>query len=192
MQGLRLTKLPVFAEFLIVAGLICLFTPIIWSLRAGNLQSSERKIWDNNQKRGTQSLQPQRYRLIIPKLDLDAVVVEEVSESDLDKGPMHMAGTPDPGHPGNCCIAAHKEKWFRGLARLSSGDIVNLESEKMSYTYRVTGQEVVSPNDIQALADTRSPTLTLITCTGRPFFGSESGRLLVRAKLAAARRITEE
>ncbi|MEN6371025.1 MAG: class D sortase [Armatimonadota bacterium] len=192
MQWLRLTKLPVFAEFLIVAGLICLFTPIIWSLQSNNLQSSERKSWDNDQKRGTQSLQYQRYRLIIPKLGLDAVVVEEITESDLNKGPMHMAGTPDPGHPGNCCIAAHKEKWFRGLAKLSNGDTVNLESGKTSYTYKVTGQDVVSPNDIQALADTRSPTLTLITCTGRPFFGSGSGRLLVRAKLASAKQLTKE
>lgn len=191
MQEVRLTKLPVFANFLIVAGLICLLTPIIWSLQSNILQSSERTAWDSGRKAELQPSDRQRSRLIIPKLSLDAIVVEEVKESDLDKGPMHMAGTPNPGRPGNCCIAGHKEKWFRGLALLSSGDKVILQSGKGNYTYTVTEQEVVNPNDIQALADTRGPTLTLITCTGRPFFGSSSGRLLVRAKLSTAKQVTE-
>jgi len=122
-------------------------------------------------------------RLIIPRLKLDAVVVEELNESDLDRGPLHMAGTQRAGRPGNCCIAAHKEKWFRNISKLAPGDKILLQEGKKRFTYVVTGQKVVGGNDIHELANTNAPTLTLITCTGRPFFGSSTDRLLVRARL---------
>jgi sortase A len=187
MQRIRLTKLPVFADFLIFVGILCVLTPIIWSLRLNIYQADERKTWVDEQKRAKSTVEPERWRLIIPELKLDAIVVEETKETDLDKGPMHLAGSPHPGYPGTCSIAAHKEKWFRGLARLSRGDKITLQVDKKSYIYAVTKQEIVAPDDIAALADTPGPTLTLITCTGRPFFGSSSGRLLVRCKLYAVK-----
>lgn len=146
------------------------------------MQSEARQYWVDNNTRPQADKIPDM-RIIIPKLKLDAIVVEEVNESDLDRGPMHMAGTTRAGQPGNCCIAAHKEKWFRGISKLAAGDKVILQEGKRNFTYVVTGQKIIGGNDIHELANTKSPTLTLITCTGRPFLGSSSGRLLVRARL---------
>ncbi len=165
-----------------IIGLICLSVPFIWSFRSTLLQAGEQRIWGSHQADKTENKELKYTRIVIPKLGLDALVVDEVYESDLDKGPMRLAGTSHPGQPGNCCIAAHKEKWFRGLGKLKQNDPVILKTTERNYTYVVTQKVIVGANDTTILAGTRETTLTLITCTGRPYFGS-SGRLAVRARL---------
>jgi LPXTG-site transpeptidase (sortase) family protein len=77
----------------------------------------------------------------------------------------------------------HKEKWFRGLARIGPGDSVELRTAGKRCVYLVRDIRVVGPNDAWVLADKPGSWLTLITCTGRPYFGSGGGRLIVMAEL---------
>ena len=61
------------------------------------------------------------------------------------------------------------------------------------YTYRVSQSKIVLPTDVSVLAQTESPTLTLITCTDWDFLRAEySKRLIVTATLASQRRIGQQ
>ncbi|MEN6582409.1 MAG: sortase [Armatimonadota bacterium] len=170
---------------IIAVGLMGLLTPVLWSVRSAYLQSREMVAWKESLRHHSNSSQDniKRSRILIPRLDLEAIVVEEVKPSDLDRGPMHLAGTARPGDIGNCCIAAHKEKWFRGLETLSIGDSVILCKGKTRYLYSITKRKVLRANQVSVLAPTPTSTITLITCTGPAFFGRGNGRLVLTGPL---------
>ncbi len=181
---------------LIAAGLAAVLLPVAWSIRASILQAKEARAFEAQMKAAAQRpAAPRRTpgpealppcRIVIPKLHLDAVVVEGTRESDLDRGPMHLAGTGLPGEPGNCCIAAHKEKWFKHLRKLAKGDTVVLRTPGYRFTYTVTRRMDVRATEVSLLAPTREPVLTLITCTGIAFLGPGKDRLVVRASRTSA------
>jgi sortase A len=186
------------ADLLIAVGLIIALVPFVWLLKTSFLQRREVDVLRAVSARtrspvsAPQSGTPrttymppevdQRSVIVVPKLHLNAVVVEEVTESDLDRGPMHLFGTGSPGF-GNYCIAAHKEKWFRGLRRLSAGDTVTIRTGGFRYIYTITGQKIVPSDDLSVLEDGSTPTLTLITCSGPAYFGRGKGRVIVSGKL---------
>lgn len=186
MQGRNRNNFVTIAGFVVVLGAAALLSPLVWSVCCTLLQARERGTVDRSSS-GNQGSGNASMRLVIPKLGLDAIVVDEVTESDLNRGPMHLAGTALPGRPGNCCIAAHKEKWFRRLGHLKMGDVAMIYAFGAWHSYTITGSQVVRASDASVLSGTREPMLTLITCTGRPYFGSGSGRLIVTASLQNSR-----
>lgn len=176
-----------FTKIMLAIGIVLLLLPLFWSLRADiyqdKLKSEPRVVTKSPDVIVEKKMGGARIR--IARLNLDAVVVDETRPSDLDLGPMHLKDTAVPGMTnGNCCIAAHKEKWFRGLKRLQVGDKVIIEMiNGKNYIYSVTGQQVARADRTELLDDTPSPTLTLITCTGPAYFGRGNGRRLVSAVL---------
>lgn len=110
-------------------------------------------------------------RLVIPSIDLDWIVVEGVQVADLKKGPGHFRETPMPGQLGNSAIAGHRTTYgapFYDLDELEPGDLIEVQTLVGTYTYEVTGSEVVSPADYALVIPTTDPTvatLTLATCT---------------------------
>lgn len=178
-----------FGDALIVAGVVLVCLPLLWSARGNIMQAREHAAWQRElTKEASVEQSPQtarrmwtRTRIACEKIDLAAVVVEARHLRDLSRGPMHIPGTGVPGE-GNCAIAAHKEKWFRRLAELERGDRLDMVTADACYTYEVTGQKIVTPYDVSVLDATESPTLTLITCTGAPYRHSPD-RLIVVAKL---------
>jgi sortase A len=126
---------------------------------------------------------PPPVKLIIPSINLDAMVLEGVTTLSLSRGPGHLTGTALPGRRGNCCIAGHRNMygaWFQLLDRLSPGDSILLCEPNVIFEYRVTGRSIVLPNDIGILNPTIDPTLTLITCTPIP---KPTHRLAITARL---------
>lgn len=125
-------------------------------------------------------------RIIAPTIGLDAFVVELAGLDDtenLKKGPGHVPGTSLPGEPGNCVISGHRTTYgapFRDIDRLEPGDPVFLRTPRGEFEYRVVDQKVVMPSDLEVLAPTPEPTLTLTAC--HPRF-SASRRLVVTARL---------
>ena len=120
------------------------------------------------------------------------VVDEGVATDDLAKGPGHYPGTALPGQVGNLVVSGHRTTHgapFYNLNELRTGDAVVFETRDDWVVYRVTGHEVVSPNDIgevlpvpnrPGVAATR-PTFTFTTCNPRY---SASTRLVVHGDLA--------
>ncbi|HUA96137.1 MAG TPA: class E sortase [Acidimicrobiales bacterium] len=122
--------------------------------------------------------------LQIPKIGLDKVIVEGTSTSDLQQGPGHYPGTPLPGEAGNAGIAGHRTTYgapFYNLNELTTGDLIEVTTVQGTFYYRVTGSQVVSPDDVAVVAATTTPELTLTTCNPR---FSASTRLVVHADLS--------
>lgn len=111
-------------------------------------------------------------RIIIPRIGLDAEVVQGVSKAALRLGPGHDPYSALPGEWGNCVIAAHRNVgkwWFYKLNKLGSGSIVHLRTPHEIVTYKVAMQRVVSRHASWLIGPPRArnaaPRLTLYTCT---------------------------
>jgi sortase A len=112
-------------------------------------------------------------RIIIPEIDLDAVVLQGWDEEGtLKRGPGHKPDTGLPGQPGNCVIAAHRNvygAWFSRLDALLPGSEIQLRTPHDTFTYRVSLLYTVADNDASVLQAPAGPDalprLTLVTCT---------------------------
>jgi LPXTG-site transpeptidase (sortase) family protein len=123
-------------------------------------------------------------RISIPKINLDAVILEGTSHKSLTLGPGHLRDSAMPGDPGNSVLAAHRDTFFRHIYELKPGDDIFVERNGQQYHYVVTGKRVVQPADISVLDTTSESRLTLITCYPVYFIGPAPERLVVVAKLA--------
>lgn len=120
-------------------------------------------------------------RIRIQKLDVDAVVLEGAGASILRHAVGRIASTSQPWEPGTVGLAAHRDSFFRHLRDLAEGDLVGLVTERGTWTYSVTGSEVVDPEDVEVLADTDRPRLVLVTCYPFTYVGSAPRRFVVFA-----------
>lgn len=121
--------------------------------------------------------------LEIPKINLNVVVVDGTSTSDLTLGPGLYFGSPLPGDKGNAAIAGHRTTFgapFFNLNDLSPGDDIYITTLQGRFRFVVTGSLVVSPDDVAVVAPTDFAELTLTTCDP-PF--SAANRLVVHARL---------
>lgn len=125
-------------------------------------------------------------RLSIPKINLDAVIMEGTSHKSLTLGPGHLRDTALPGDAGNSVLAAHRDTFFRRISDLKAGDDIFVERNGRHYHYVVTGKRIVQPSDVSVLDTTSEARLTLITCYPVYFIGPAPERLVVFAKLADA------
>ncbi len=123
-------------------------------------------------------------RLTIPKIGLDAIVVEGTSEHALLLGPGHMEDTAQPGEIGNAVISAHRDTFFRHIYELQPGDSILAQRGGKTYTYEVTGKEVIPPDDFGVVRQSKEARLTLLTCYPIFYVGPAPERLAVFAKLA--------
>ena len=133
--------------------------------------------------------------LTIPKLNVHAPVNfvstfdESVILKSLETGVVHYANTANPGEIGNSVIFGHSSNdwWEPGdykyvfvlLDKLVPGDRFTVDYQGTRYTYEVTGSQVVEPNNLGVLAQTSTPTFTLITCSPP---GTSWRRLVVAAR----------
>jgi len=104
------------------------------------------------------------FAIRIPKLGYYAAVKEGVSSGVLYSGPGHYPTTVWPGDPGMVGVAAHNVYWIN-FPQLTKGDEIYIETRYGIYRYRVTGSEIVNPNDRSVLVpDAGGFHLTLTTC----------------------------
>lgn len=121
--------------------------------------------------------------LIIPRLDLDMIVVQGTDEESLKKGPGHYPDTADPWDAtGRVGIAGHRTTYlhpFSDLDQLQVGDEITLRTEYGTFRYSVSRVFIVpSTGSGVVLTQTSKPTLVLTTCHPRY---SSSQRLIVTA-----------
>lgn len=107
-------------------------------------------------------------RLVIPKIEVDQIVLDGVEDAQLARGPGHYKTSAMPGD-GNCVIMGHLNtngSPFRDLDRLSPGDEVLVRSDSSSslITYKVTSSRIVAPTDMALVNPEGKSRLTLITC----------------------------
>ena len=126
-------------------------------------------------------------RIVIPKIGVDSPVVQTPAQNGIwpvaDWAVGHLTSSPNPGAPGNDALSAHddiKGEIFKRLGELGPGDKILLYTRHTVFTYVVTNQLTVDPSDVAVLNPTRSPTVTLISCT--PYW-VDSQRLVVQGLL---------
>ena len=130
-------------------------------------------------------------KLLIPKISLDAMVVEGTTRRKLLLGPGHMQHTPLPGEEGNSVITAHRDTFFRHIYELNKGDVVEVRRGGRTYSYEVTGKKIVDPEDLSVLQQSKDKRLTLITCYPTYYIGPAPDRLVVFAKLSDSQQAGE-
>ena len=137
------------------------------------------------------------FAIVIPKIDVNAPIVEDVSMADFDEymtalesGVAHARGTSLPGDPGNMFLFAHSSLnfWqlgpyatvFNLLNKLEEDDLVVIVKDSKSYLYKVKTTEVVSGwNTDPFYAESDEHILTLVTCYPP---GTTVNRLVVTAE----------
>jgi sortase A len=129
----------------------------------------------------------------IPRLgkDYHYVVIEGVTVADLRKGPGHYPGTAMPGGIGNFVVSGHRTTYaapFNRVDELRDGDKILVDTKDEQYVYKVTGEKVVLPTQVDATAPVpfhtgAKPTKRLITLTTCHPKYSAARRLIVFGEL---------
>ena len=125
----------------------------------------------------------QAVRIQIPALGVDAPVVQGDGWEQLKKGVAQHIGSAIPGESGNIVLTAHNDVFgeiFRDLDKLETGDQIIIYTGQRSFTYVVSGAEIVEPTAVEVLASTKQPIATLISCY--PYL-VDNKRIVVRASL---------
>ena len=146
------------------------------------------KVFVTDTRKGYQSGD---LRLIIPKLEVDELILDGVDEQTLlqGEGLYDYAQLPGEGR-SNTSIAGHRN-WIRGgkitldqpfsfLDTLTEGDYLYLVYGENIYQYLFEYQEVVEPDDWGPIYKTDHSCVTLTTCTP---VGVSDHRLIVRGAL---------
>jgi len=153
-------------------------------------------------KRDDVSREAKRYRLAskdgdaiarirIPRLDLNLVVVNGTSVSDLRRGPGRHLDTYMPGEHELVYIAGHRTTYgapFGDINELQPGDAITLELPYATIVYRVTRHRIVDDNDVSVLESPHHEQLVLQACHPR-FFASQ--RYLVYATPVSVKQRTD-
>ena len=110
----------------------------------------------------------QARNILIPALwNSPAPVVQGDGWEQLRRGVGQHIGSANPGEAGNVVLSAHNDifgELFRYLDQLRPGDEIVLSTATQDYTYRVTGWRTVEPTEVDVMAATTRPTVTLISC----------------------------
>jgi len=121
-------------------------------------------------------------RLVIPRLNLNAIVVNGTSVEDLRRGPGRHLETYMPGEGKLVYIAGHRTTWaapFSHIDDMRPGDRIFVRLPYASFTYQVVGHRIVDDNDLSVLKTGRREQLVLQACNPR-FFATQ--RYLVYAR----------
>lgn len=135
-------------------------------------------------------------RIIVPRVGVDALVVEGTDARALRAGAGHYSSTPLPCEPGNVSIAGHRTTYGKPFSRfdeLKVGDEIVLVTPDHRCSYKVVDGPkgiarplpeaagwITHPKDGAVIGPLTGSWLTLTTCHPK---GSAAKRLIVRAQL---------
>lgn len=163
------------------------------------ISSNFKYVWKNTTTYNINNPPPQtkpsvmtNNTLSIPKISVNAPITWQVSENEiltkLQSGVASYAGTAMPGEQGNVFIFGHSSYylWAQGnyksvfalLDNLEVGDKIYIGYQDKTYTYQVTGKEVVNPDNLEIISSGNGNQLKLMTCVP---IGTNLQRLIVTA-----------
>jgi sortase A len=119
----------------------------------------------------------------VPSLQLLAPVVRGTGSEELSDAVGWDPSSAAPGEAGTAVLAAHDVTWFSDIDQLAPGQVVDVRTVCATFTYRVTGHQIVTEGAPVANATGGASDLVLVTCwpTNALFFTSQ--RYLVDARL---------
>lgn len=137
------------------------------------------------------------FRLRIPSIDLQQIVVEGVGTEDLKKGPGHYPSCRPgfdrplctefkevwPGQEGRVIVSGHRTTYgapFWDLDKLEKGDEIITDTQWGTYTYEVTEKRIVQPDSLAIAIQSDAAEIVLTTCNPKY---SAAQRLIVFGRL---------
>jgi sortase A len=106
-------------------------------------------------------------RIEIPRIGLDAVVMNGTDTATLQKGPGRYPDTPLPGLGSTTGIAGHRTTYgapFRRINEIRDGDEIVVELPYAAFTYEVEKHEIVDPTDVGIVKPVGYERLVLTAC----------------------------
>lgn len=150
--------------------------------------SSEKDSKGNNGEKSSsidrKSIEDLKMIIEIPKIKLNAAVVNGTTSNYLKKGPGLYEISPLPtDKDANVLIAGHRTTygaWFKKVDKLDIDDDIFLKFERKNYNYKVEKVFIIEKNDWSVTEHTGYNSLTLTSCHPP---GSSRQRIVVRARL---------
>ena len=106
------------------------------------------------------------WKLMIPKISLEAEVSEGTRKEVMDKFVGHFEETTKTS--GNVGLAAHNRgypiNYFADIKKLKEGDEIIYKYFEFEKTYLVTENKIIEDIDWEPLENTKENKITLITC----------------------------
>ena len=122
----------------------------------------------------------------IPRLRFSAAILAGDDDGALGAAIAYLPDTAFPWEDGNAVLAGHRDRLFRPLAQIRSGDDIWLSTRHGVFQYRVSRTFVVRPADVWVLDSVPGIDLTLITCYPFVYVGHAPQRFVVRAQKVAS------
>lgn len=149
---------------------------LVRSTRSADLSASAIR-WRKGSRRGDAVA-----RISIPRIGLEAVVVNGTDTDTLKRGPGRYLGSAMPGEGELVYVAGHRTTYgapFSKIDRLRKGDRVRVELPYATFEYAVTGRRIVAADEVSVLRSKGFEQLALQACHPR-FFATQ--RIIVYAK----------
>lgn len=131
-----------------------------------NSNKNNNLIENLNRTISTNQYKSNNWRISIPKINLDAPILEGTTKEILRRGVGHFKTTSKT--KGNVCLAAHnrgyKYNYFSEIKKLEKGDVIKYQLEDNKKSYVVVLKEIIKETDMSYIKDTKENKLTLITC----------------------------
>lgn len=123
-------------------------------------------------------------RIVIRAIDVDWPIIEGDGWEELKQGIGHRVGSVNPGERGNLILSGHNDVFgepFRNLEKLDVGGQVLVYAGQNAFRYIIKARRVVEPGDLSVIAASKTPIITLITCTP---YRVDTQRLVLIGELA--------
>jgi sortase A len=124
-------------------------------------------------------------KIEIPRVGISAVILDGVDDQTLGHAVGHIPGTAYPGDAsGRIALAAHRDTFFRDLRHVKNGDLVRLAAPGGALAeYTIVDSQIVDPDEVDVIAKSKQPLLTLVTCYPFNYVGNAPQRYVVQARL---------
>lgn len=133
-------------------------------------------------------------RLVIPSLDQDVLVQNNVDTESLRSGPglYEYSQLPAPDTNANVSIAGHRDiegAEFYYIDRLTDGDLMYLVYQEKVYIYQYESTQIIQSDDWNPIACKDYPCLTLTSCDSH---GTFINRIVVTGRLVDVREMNSQ
>ena len=123
--------------------------------------------------------------ITINKINLSVPIISKYTINNLNISVCTVIEDNKMGQSGNYVLAGHRSRirgrHFNRIIELQPGDLIITENKEMRYTYQVTDNFLVAPEDTWVMNnDGDKKIITLITCDYRT---NPTGRLIIRGEL---------
>lgn len=122
-------------------------------------------------------------QLTIPKINSQYATYWGTDDATLDQGVgMYVSEwTVTPDVTGHVVMSGHRDTVFSELGLLEVEDVIEVEYEGETYTYKIDDTWITHADDRTVIVEKDEPTLTLTTCYPFDYIGAAPDRYIIQA-----------